>query len=156
MPGRVKNVTLTLDLIEALVKKVAEHSLRILMSTSPDLSRRERQIMDLLFAKREATVRQIQAELPDPPTDMAVRRMLHILEEKGHLRRRQEGREVVYAPAQSRERAGMNALQHVLNTFFGGAVDEALAAHLTDKEAVTPEQLARMRKMIDQARKENR
>jgi len=126
------------------------------MSTSPDLSRRERQIMDLLFAKREATVRQIQAELPDPPTDMAVRRMLHILEEKGHLRRRQEGREVVYAPAQSRERAGMNALQHVLNTFFGGAVDEALAAHLTDKEAVTPEQLARMRKMIDQARKENR
>ena len=126
------------------------------MSNSPDLSRRERQIMDLLFAKGEATVRQIQAELPDPPTDMAVRRMLHILEEKGHLRRRQEGREVVYAPAQSRESAGMSALQHVLNTFFGGAVDEALAAHLTDKEAVTPEQLARMRKMIDQARKENR
>jgi predicted transcriptional regulator len=112
--------------------------------------------MDLIFAKGEATVRQIQAELPDPPTDMAVRRMLHILEGKGHLRRRQEGREVVYAPAQSRESAGMNALQHVLDTFFGGAVDEALAAHLTDKEAVTPEQLARMRKMIDQARKENR
>src|SRR5687768_12728103 len=126
------------------------------MSNSPDLSRRERQIMDLIFAKGEATVRQIQAELPDPPTDMAVRRMLHILEEKGHLCRRQEGREVVYSPSQSKERAGMSALRHVLNTFFGGAVDEALAAHLTDKEAVTPDQLARMRKMIDQARKENR
>ena len=126
------------------------------MSNSPDLSRRERQIMDLIFAKGEATVRQIQAELPDPPTDMAVRRMLHILEEKGHLRRRQEGREVVYSPAQSKESAGMSALRHVLDTFFGGAVDEALAAHLTDKEAVTPDQLARMKKMIDQARKENR
>ena len=126
------------------------------MSNSPDLSRRERQIMDLIFAKGEATVRQIQAELPDPPTDMAVRRMLHILEEKGHLRRRQEGREVVYLPAQSKERAGLKALRHVLDTFFGGAVDEALAAHLTDKEAVTPDQLARMREMIDQARKENR
>ncbi len=126
------------------------------MSNSPDLSRRERQIMDLIFAKGEATVRQIQAELPDPPTDMAVRRMLHILEEKGHLKRRQEGREVIYLPAQSKKRAGVEALRHVLETFFGGAVDEALAAHLTDKEAVTPDQLARMKKMIDQARKENR
>jgi predicted transcriptional regulator len=87
---------------------------------------------------------------------MAVRRMLHILEEKGHLRRRQEGREIVYSPAQSKKSAGISALRHVLNTFFGGAVDEALAAHLTDKEAVTPDQLARMKKMIDQAREENR
>jgi predicted transcriptional regulator len=126
------------------------------MAKSPDLSRRERQIMDLIFAKGEATVRQIQAELPDPPTDMAVRRMLHILEEKGHLRRRQDGREVIYSPAISRKRAGVTALRHVLNTFFGGALDEALAAHLTDKEAVSSDQLARMRKLIDQARKENR
>ena len=120
------------------------------------LTRRERQIMDLIFAKGEATVRQIQAGLPDPPTDMAVRRMLHILEEKKHLRRRQEGREVVYLPAQSKARAGTNALRHVLDTFFGGAVDEALAAHLTSRESVTPDQLARMRKLIDQARKEGR
>ena len=126
------------------------------MSDPTQFSRRERQIMDVIFARGEATVRQIQAELPDPPTDMAVRRMLHILESKGSLRRRQEGREVVYLPAQSKARAGMNALRHVLDTFFGGAVDEALAAHLTSKEEVTDDQLARMRKLIDQARKENR
>jgi predicted transcriptional regulator len=126
------------------------------MSDPTQLSRRERQIMDAVFARGEATVRQIQSELPDPPTDMAVRRMLHILESKGFLRRRQEGREVVYLPAQSKARAGMNALRHVLDTFFGGALDEALAAHLTSKEEVTGEQLARMRKLIDQARKEDR
>ena len=87
---------------------------------------------------------------------MAVRRMLQILEEKKYLHRRKEGREVVYLPAQSKARAGMSALCHVLDTFFGGAVDEALAAHLTSKETVTPDQLARMKNLIDQARKENR
>jgi predicted transcriptional regulator len=126
------------------------------MSDPSQLSRRERQIMDIIFARGEATVRQIQSELPEPPTDMAVRRMLHILEGKEFLRRRQEGREVVYLPAQSKARAGVKALRHVLETFFGGALDEALAAHLTSKEEVTEEQLARMRKLIDQARKENR
>ncbi len=126
------------------------------MPNSINLSRRERQIMDLIFARGEATVRQIQADLPDPPTDMAVRRMLHILEEKKHLRRRQEGREVVYLPAQSKARAGINALRHVLDTFFGGALDEALAAHLTSKETLAPEQLARMQKLIDHAREEKR
>ena len=126
------------------------------MAAIPQLSRRERQIMDLVFARGEATVRQIQAVLPDPPTGMAVRRMLHILEGKGHLRRRQEGREVVYLATQSRRRAGIDALQHVLDTFFGGALDEALAAHLSGKEAVTPEQLARLRELIERARQEGR
>jgi predicted transcriptional regulator len=112
--------------------------------------------MNVVFAKGEATVNQVCAELPDPPTDMAVRRMMHILEEKGHLRRRQDGREVVYFPVQSKARAGLKALQGVLDTFFGGALDEALAAHLTKKEKVSPEELSRMRKIIDQARKEGR
>lgn len=112
--------------------------------------------MDIMFARGEATVRQIQAELPDPPTDMAVRRMLHILEQKGHLKRRQQGREVVYLPTQSKLRAGARALQHVLDTFFGGAVDEALAAHLAQRETVTPDQLARMRELIDKTRREGR
>ena len=112
--------------------------------------------MDIIYAAGEATVRQVQAGLPDPPTDMAVRRMLQILEEKGHLRRRVEGREVVYSPAQSKARAGLRALQHVIDTFFGGAVDDALAAHLASKETASPEQLARMRKLIDQTRKEGR
>jgi predicted transcriptional regulator len=120
------------------------------------LSRRERQIMDIIYALGKATVRNVQARLPDPPTDMAVRRMLQILEERGHLRRRAEGREVVYLPAQSKARAGLRALQHVLDTFFSGAVDEALAAHLASKQAPSLEQLARMRKLIEQARKEGR
>ncbi len=126
------------------------------MPNPTHFSRRERQIMDVVFARGEATVNQVCAEIPDAPTDMAVRRMMHILEEKGHLRRRQEGREVVYLPVQSKARAGLNALQGVLDTFFGGSLDEALAAHLTKKEGVTNDQLARMRSLIDRAKKEGR
>lgn len=126
------------------------------MPNPTHFSRRERQIMDVVFARGEATVNQICAEIPDAPTDMAVRRMMHILEEKGHLRRRQEGREVVYLPVQSKARAGLNALQGVLDTFFGGSLDEALAAHLTKKEGVTEDQLTRMRSLIDRAKKEGR
>jgi predicted transcriptional regulator len=83
---------------------------------------------------------------------MAVRRMLQILEEKGHLRRRQKGREVLYFASQSKLKAGATALQHVLDTFFGGAVDEALAVHLANKELLRPEQLARMLELIEKAR----
>jgi predicted transcriptional regulator len=106
------------------------------MSDPTELSRRERQIMDLVFALGEATVNQVAERLPDPPTPMAVRRMMHILEEKNFLVRRQEGREVVYRPAQSKVKAGESALQHVLDTFFGGALDEALAAHFSRKKTI--------------------
>ncbi len=126
------------------------------MSDPTALSRRERQIMDVIFTRNEATVNQIVAALPDPPTAMAVRRMLHILKEKGFLKGRQDGREVVYSPKQSRDKAGQRALQHVLDTFFGGAVDEALAAHFAGREQVAPEQLARLTELICQARKEGR
>jgi len=112
--------------------------------------------MDIVFALGEATVRQIQSALPDPPTDMAVRRLMHILEERGHLRRRQEGRQVVYLPVQSKRRAGVAAFQHVLDTFFGGAVDEALAAHLAHRETVSAEQLSRMRELIRKAARRGR
>ncbi|TDU68052.1 putative transcriptional regulator [Prosthecobacter fusiformis] len=128
------------------------------MSDPNNLSRRERQIMDVLHAAGSATVARVQVELPDPPTDMAVRRMMHILEEKGHAKRLgKEGREVVYAPAQSKARAGLKALRHVLDTFFGGAMDEALAAHLTGKNAaLTDEQAMRLQQLIEEARKEGR
>jgi predicted transcriptional regulator len=126
------------------------------MSDPTELSRRERQIMDVVFAQGDATVNQIAAALPDPPTAMAVRRMMHILEEKGFLKRRQEGREVVYSPKQSKQRAGKKALQHVLDTFFGGALDEALAAHLTSGETLSTDQLSRINQLIEQAKKEGR
>lgn len=109
--------------------------------------------MDLVFSLGEATVNQVVEGLPDPPTPMAVRRMMHILEEKKFLNRRQEGREVVYLPVVSKARAGLQALQHVLDTFFGGAVDEALAAHFSKKRNVSPEQFARMKSLIEESRK---
>ena len=126
------------------------------MSDASELSRRERQIMDVVFARGEATVNQIAAALPDPPTTMAVRRMMHILEEKGFLKRRQQGREVIYGPKQSKLGAGKKALRHVIDTFFGGALDEALAAHLKSNGPLTTEQQDRINALIEQARKEGR
>src|SRR5262245_6432784 len=127
------------------------------MTRSPTLSRRERQIMDILFARSEATVNQICEALPDPPTSMAVRRMMHILEEKGHLRRSEEGREVVYAPRETKAKAGRTALQRVLETFFGGSLEEALSAHLLSRKTkVTREERERLIRLIEQAKEEGR
>ncbi len=114
--------------------------------------------MNVLHEEGSATVATVQLRLPDPPTDMAVRRLLHILEEKGHAKRTgKDGREVIYAPAQSKARAGLHALRQVLDTFFGGAMEEALAAHLTRKDAeLSDEQAEKMQKLIDIARKEGR
>ncbi|HEX5177305.1 MAG TPA: BlaI/MecI/CopY family transcriptional regulator [Chthoniobacteraceae bacterium] len=120
------------------------------------LTRRERQIMDILFARGDATVNQIRAALPDPPTPMAVRRMMHILEEKGHLNRRERGREIVYTPRQTKDRAGRNAFRRVLETFFAGSLEEALAAHLLSrKDKISAAERDRLIKLIEQARKEN-
>lgn len=124
--------------------------------TDPSLSRRERQIMDAVFSLGEATVNQVVTILPDPPTTMAVRRMMHILEEKGFLKRKQDGREVVYGPRQSRISAGRKALQHVINTFYGGALDEALAAHFSAGELPSEKQIERISQLIEQAKKEGK
>ena len=127
------------------------------MPNPTELSRRERQIMDILYRQNEATVNQVCDALPDPPTPMAVRRMMHILEEKGHLKRREEGREVVYAPRETRNKAGRNAFERVLQTFFGGSLEEALAAHLLSRRnKVTSEERDQLVKLIEQARKEDR
>ena len=127
------------------------------MPDPADLSRRERQIMDVLFARGEATVNQIAEALPDPPTPMAVRRMMHILEEKGHLRRREQGREVVYAPKEAKDKAGRSAFEKVLETFFGGSLEEALAAHLVSrKDGVSAGERERLISLIEKARKEGR
>ena len=104
------------------------------MPEPSELSRRERQIMDAVFALGEATVNQVVEGIPAPPTAMAVRRMMHILEEKGYLRRRKSGREVIYLPRQAKSKAGRRALQQVLETFFGGSLEEALAAHLHSRD----------------------
>jgi len=110
--------------------------------------------MDILHAKGEATVAQIAEALPDPPTTMAVRRMLHILVEKRVLKRDQSSREVVYAPREPRQKAGASALQRVLEVFFGGSIEEALATHLVSRKgALSSEEREGIRKLIEQARK---
>ena len=127
------------------------------MSRPPELSRRERQIMDAVFALGEATVNKVVETIPDPPTPMAVRRLMHILEEKGHLRRRENGREVMYLPREAKARAGRSAFQRVLATFFGGSLEEALAAHLLSrKDSVSDEECDRLFALIEQARTEGR
>ncbi|WP_254513016.1 BlaI/MecI/CopY family transcriptional regulator [Anatilimnocola floriformis] len=127
------------------------------MPDSAQLSRRERQIMEAVFALGEATVNQVVEAIPSPPTAMAVRRMMHILEEKGHLKRKENGREVVYFPRQTKDKAGRHALEQVLETFFGGSLEEALAAHLhSKKDRVSAEELQRLRNLIEQAQQEGR
>jgi predicted transcriptional regulator len=127
------------------------------MPESSELSRRERQIMDAVFALGEATVNQVVAAIPSPPTAMAVRRMMHILERKGHLRRRDGGREVVYVPRQAKGTAGRRAFERVLETFFGGSLEEALAAHLhSRKDRPSADEVARLVALIEQAQKEGR
>jgi predicted transcriptional regulator len=129
----------------------------LIVPESSELSRRERQIMDAVYALGEATVNQVVESIPSPPTAMAVRRMMHILEEKGHLKRRERGREVVYSPRQTRAKAGRQAFSQVLETFFGGSLEQALAAHLLSrKDQVSAEERDRLIALIEKAQKEGR
>jgi predicted transcriptional regulator len=129
----------------------------LMMPETSELSRRERQIMDAVFALGEATVNKVVEIIPSPPTAMAVRRMMHILEEKGHLRRRESGREVIYFPRQAKAKAGRHAFERVLETFFGGSLEEALAAHLhSRKNQVSADERERLIALIEQAQQEGR
>jgi predicted transcriptional regulator len=93
--------------------------------------------------------------MPDPPSYSAVRAMLRILEGKGHVRHEQDGPRYVYAPTLPRERAKRSALRHLLDTFFDGSAEQAVAALLDDSSTeLSDEQLARLSRLIDQARKE--
>ena len=94
--------------------------------THRNLSRREREIMDIIYAQGQATVTLIMPGMPDPPTRTAVRTLVRILEEKGHLKHFKSGREFVYQPTRPRGRAGQSALQRVVSTFFDGSLDAPL------------------------------
>jgi predicted transcriptional regulator len=116
------------------------------------LSRRERQIMDVVYRLGEATVAEIATELPDPPSRDAVRRMAHILEEKGFVQHRQEAQGNVYYPTQTREAASRSALDHLVETFFGGSADKLVTALIDLKrDQLSEEDLLRIAARIEQA-----
>lgn len=102
------------------------------MSQAGTLSRRERQIMDALYKHGQATVTQVLQDLPDPPSYSAVRALLRVLEEKGQVRHRQDGKRYVFLPKVSRDRARRAALRHVLRTYFDGSCERLLVSLLQD------------------------
>jgi len=123
------------------------------MVDSSQLSKRERQIMDAIYAHGEATVTQVLKDMPDPPMRGALRTLVRILVRKGHLTHRQVGREFIYRPTQPRGQAGRSALGRVLDVFFAGSLENAVAAHLSNPRAqkLTSEELQRLVDLIENA-----
>lgn len=125
------------------------------MEDEQKLSRRERQIMEVVHRFGTATVKEITDALPDPPTEDSIRAILRILERKGRLVRRETSGKLAYVPAETPDSARRSALKRVLDTFFGGSLDAAVATFLTDEEAdVSTEELSRLAARIAVARKE--
>lgn len=121
------------------------------------LSRRERQIMDIVYRRGKVTIREVLEALPDPPSYSAVRALVRVLEDKGHVQHQQDGATYVYTPTVDRERARTSALSHVVDTFFGGSATEAVAALLDlEGQELSRETLDELGAMIEQARKEGR
>jgi predicted transcriptional regulator len=119
------------------------------------LSRRERQIMDILYRRGRATASEILEELPDAPTYSAVRAKLRVLEEKGHIRHEEQALRYVYFPKVSRDRAKQSALRHLVETFFDNSTEEAITALLDLKtDALNREQLNRLSGLIEKAKQE--
>jgi predicted transcriptional regulator len=131
-------------------------ALDLTMTREPhhDLSRRERQIMDILYTQGRATAAEVQTALPDPPSYSAVRAMLRILEDKGHVRHEQDGPRYIYRPTVARDNAKRSALHHLLQTFFDGSREQAISALLDDSSSgLSNAELDRLAQMIDKARR---
>jgi BlaI family penicillinase repressor len=127
------------------------------MAREHQLSRRERQILDILHARGQATAAEVHAALPDAPSYSAVRALLRVLETKGHAKHRQDGLRYVYLTRESRARASRSALKRVLETFFGGSVDQAVAALLEASDRrLTGSEMHKLQALINKARKEGR
>ena len=122
-----------------------------------ELSKRERQIMDTVYSLGRATAVEVLGRLENPPSRSSVRTFLTILEGRGHLRHRKVGKQYVYEPTRARRHVGKSALRRVLDVFFGGSLESAVAAHLLDpRMQVSPEELKRLSAIIAQARKNGR
>ena len=126
-------------------------------SAQAQLSRRERQIMDVVYRLGKATVTDVLERLPDPPSYSAVRALMRILEEKGHLSHEQDGPRYVYLPTVPRDAAQQSALSHMVRTFFGGSAEAAVAALLELPEnGLSDGELSRLSRLIDEARGQGR
>ena len=121
------------------------------------LSRRERQIMEIVYERGRATAAEVRAHMPDPPSYSAVRAMLRILEDKGHLRHEQDGPRYVFLPTVAHEEASETALRKLVRTFFGGSPEGAMAALLDlDSDQLDEKALERLSELIEEAKKEGR
>ncbi len=122
-----------------------------------DLSRRERQIMDVIFKKRAATVAEVCAAMPDPPSYSTVRALLRILEDKGLLKHKQQGPRYLYHPTVRRDRARTSALKHLMHTFYDNSIEQVVAA-LMDMSGsdMSEEEYAELSRMIERAKKESK
>ena len=120
---------------------------------SDPLTRREREIMDIIFARREATAAEVNAALPDKPSYSTVRTLLRILEEKGHLKHREDGQRFVYMPTTTRAAESKSALKRVVKTFFEGSFADAVAALVDTADGKLPaEELKRIEAIIKKAK----
>lgn len=121
----------------------------------PALGHRERQIMDAVYRLGEASVTDVLEQIPDPPGYSSIRKMLSLLEHKGHLRHRRDGAKYIYRPTRSSEAASRSAVKHLLSTFFAGSATEAVNAILdVSASQLEDDDFARLRAIIEQARQE--
>ena len=127
------------------------------MNQEEHLSRRERQIMDIIHAKERATAAEVLEQLPDPPSYSAVRALLGILEDKGHLRHARDGARYVYMPLASAESARRSAMNRVVETFFHGSPAQAMASLLESPDTqLSNTELNQLQELIKKAKKEGR
>ncbi len=127
------------------------------MKTDQSLSRRERQIMDIIYESKEATAQQVMERLPDAPGYSAVRALLRVLENKGHLDHRQDGPRYVYVPRLPKEKARRSELRHLLKTFFDDSTEAAVAALLDiSEDRLSDEDYKKLAALIEKSREEGR
>jgi predicted transcriptional regulator len=127
------------------------------MRNDKSLSRRERQIMDIVYEMKEATALQVLERLPSPPSYSAVRALLRVLEQKGHLAHRQDGPRYVYPPRLAKDKARKNALSHLMTTFFDGSTESVVATLLDiSEESLSEDDYRRLTELIEKARQEGR
>jgi BlaI family penicillinase repressor len=126
-------------------------------STAASLTRREREIMDILYRRGRATAHEVLEGMAEPPSYSAVRALLRLLEERGHARHVEEGQTYVYTPAVRRGDARKSALAHVVHTFFAGSVEQAVATLVeSSRTKLSRDELERLSEVIDRARREGR